>query len=141
MTLTDSPLSLSDFKSEVFMVDFEKTENSAIRTHFHNTIIKGCLFHCKQRLLRRFRKITGCADNLVDYVYPALLIMGRIVGQANNELMKSDLHAVYGLAFVPINDVCLGWNLLKPFLTQYRATATFISYFESNWLNFWEIFL
>ena len=49
--------------------------------------------------------------------------------------MKSDFHAVYGIAFVHIYDVCLGSNLLKPLLTQYRATATFISYFESNWLN------
>ena len=49
--------------------------------------------------------------------------------------MKSDLHAVYRLAFVPFDDVFLGWNLLKPLLTQYRSIATLISYFESNWLN------
>ena len=49
--------------------------------------------------------------------------------------MKSDLHADFGQTFVPVDDVCLGWNFLKPLLTQYRATATFISYFESNWLN------
>ena len=48
--------------------------------------------------------------------------------------MKSYLHADYGQAFVPVDDVCPGWNFLKPLLTQYRATATFISYFESNWL-------
>ena len=42
--------------------------------------------------------------------------------------MKFDLHADYGQSFVPVDDVRLGWNL-------YRATATFISYFESNWLN------
>ena len=49
--------------------------------------------------------------------------------------MKSYLHADYGQAFVPVDDVCTGWNFLEPFLTQYRATATFISYFESKWLN------
>ena len=77
----------SDFESEVFMVDFEKTEHSATIIHFHDAIIKGCLFHWKQCLLRRLRKLTGYADN---------------------ELMQSDLHAVYGLAFMPIDDVCLG---------------------------------
>ena len=49
--------------------------------------------------------------------------------------MKNDLHVVYGLAFVPIDDVVLGWNGLKPLLTQYSATASFITYFESNWLS------
>ena len=49
--------------------------------------------------------------------------------------MKSYLNADDGQAFVPVDDVCLGWNFLKPLLTQYIATATFISYFESNWLN------
>ena len=49
--------------------------------------------------------------------------------------MKFNLHADYGQVLVPDDDICLGWNFLKPLLTQYRATATFISYFESNWLN------
>jgi hypothetical protein len=49
--------------------------------------------------------------------------------------MRADLHAAYGLPFLPVDDVRLGWNLLKPSLTQYPATAAFISYFESNWLN------
>ena len=75
-------------------------EHSAIRIHYHNAIIKGCSFHWKQCLLRRFRKLTGYADN---------------------ELMKSDLHVVYGQAFVPIDDVCLGWNLVKPLLTHWLS--------------------
>jgi hypothetical protein len=29
--------------------------------------------------------------------------------------MKSDLHSVYGLAFVLVADVLVGWNGLKPF--------------------------
>ena len=49
--------------------------------------------------------------------------------------MKSDLHNVYGLAFVPVGDVLLGWNALKPLLAQYPATASFITYFEATWLN------
>ena len=48
--------------------------------------------------------------------------------------MRSDLHSVFGLTFVPVGDVLLGWNGLKPLLTQYPATATFITYFESTWL-------
>ena len=61
------------------MVDFEKSEQIAIRTHFPNAAIKGCLFHWKQCLLRRFRKISGYTDI---------------------EMVKASLHAVYGLAFV-----------------------------------------
>ena len=103
-----------DFDSAVFMVDFEKSEHSALLTQFPNAIIKGCLFHWKQCLLRRFRKLPG---------------------YAGNELMKSNLHAVYGLAFVPVDDVSVGWTCIKSLLTQYPATAAFITYFESTWLN------
>ena len=63
------------------MVDFENTEHSAIRSHFIDAFIRACLFHWKQCLLRRFRKIDGYSDN---------------------ELMRSDLHSVFGLAFVQV---------------------------------------
>ena len=102
------------FNSSMFMVDFEKSEHSGLRTHFPNAAIKGCLFHWKQCLLRKFRKLPGYLDN---------------------ELMKSALHAVYGLAFVPVDDVSIGWTFLKSTLAQYPATATFVTYFESTWLN------
>ena len=103
-----------DFNSNLFMADFEKAEHSAIKAHFPNALIKGCLFHWKQSLLRRFRKLPDYSDN---------------------EMMKACLNAVYGLAFVPVSDVDLGWNFLKPSLMQYPATASFITYFESTWLN------
>ena len=90
-----------DFDSAVFIVDFEKSEHSALRTQFPIVVIKGCLFHWKQFLLRRFRKLPGYADN---------------------ESMKSNLHAVYGLAFVPVDDVSIGWTCLKSLLIQYTAT-------------------
>ena len=48
-----------DFDSESFMVDFEKAEHSAIRSQFINALIKGCLFHWKQCLRRKFTKIAG----------------------------------------------------------------------------------
>ena len=49
--------------------------------------------------------------------------------------MKSNLQSVYGLAFVPVDDVSVGWTCIKSLLTQYPATAAFITYFESTWLN------
>ena len=49
--------------------------------------------------------------------------------------MKSNLHVVYELAFVPVDDVSIGWTSLKSLLIQYPATAAFITYFESTWLN------
>lgn len=50
-------------------------------------------------------------------------------------MLKSTLHAVYGLAFVPVTDVSFGWTCIKSLLTPYPATADFITYFESTWLN------
>ena len=96
------------------MVDFEKSEHIAIRTHLPNSVIKGCLFHLKQCLLRRFRRISGYTDN---------------------EMMKASLHAVYGLAFAPVQDVSVVWTCLKSYLNQYPETADFITYFQSTWLN------
>jgi hypothetical protein len=87
-----------DFDSESFMVDFEKAEHSAIRSQFIDALIKGCLFHWKQCLRRKFTKIAGYTDD---------------------EIMKADLHSVYGLAFVPVADVLVGWNGIKPLLAQY----------------------
>ena len=103
-----------DFNSEIFMVDFEKAEHSAIRSHFPNSEIRGCLFHFKQCLMRKFKNVAGYSEN---------------------ELMKSDLHSVYGIPFLPLNNVVTGWNAIKQILTQYPATATFITYFEANWMN------
>ena len=75
-----------DFDSDSFMVDFEKAEHSAIRSRFLDALIRlrGCLFHLKQCLPRKFKNITGYS---VD------------------ELLRSDLHNVYGLAFLPVCDV------------------------------------
>ena len=50
-------------------------------------------------------------------------------------MMKASLHAVYGLAFVPVPDVRVGWTCLKSYLNQYPETADFIPYFKSTWLN------
>ena len=49
--------------------------------------------------------------------------------------MKSNLHAVYGLTFVPVDDVSIAWTCLKSLLIQYPATAAFIAYFSSTWLK------
>ena len=44
-----------------------------------DAIIKGCLFHWKQCLNRKFKAVVGYVDN---------------------ELLRNDLHTVFGLAFV-----------------------------------------
>ena len=96
------------------MVDFETGEHSAVRSVFPTAVIKGCLFHFKQCLMRKFVKLPGYSDN---------------------ELMKSDLSAVYVLAFLPVHDVITGWNEIKAILqSQYPATLQFITYFESTWI-------
>ena len=104
-----------DFKPQTVMVDFETGEHSAIRAVFPTAVIKGCLFHFKQCIMRKYMKLPGYSEN---------------------ELMKSDLSAVYGLAFLPVHDVIIGWNLIKAILqAQYpAATAEFIRYFEANWI-------
>ena len=45
-----------EFGSATFMIDFEKSEHIAIRTHLPNSVIKGCLFNWKQHLCFRIHR-------------------------------------------------------------------------------------
>ena len=64
-----------DFDSDSFMVDFEKAEHSAIRSHFIDAIIKGCLFYWKQCLNRKFSAVVGYVDNELYTLIPRISII------------------------------------------------------------------
>ena len=49
--------------------------------------------------------------------------------------MKSNLHAVYGLAFVPVDYVSIGWTCIKDSVSSDSSVHHFITFFESTWLN------
>ena len=96
--------------------DFEKAEHSAASFVFPNCIIKGCLFHFNQAQSRKFQKIPG---------------------SNTDDILRVLLSSVYGLPFLPVNDVLQGWIELKTkmwILYPTPAISDYIRYFENTWL-------
>ena len=109
--------------------DFEKAEHSAASFVFPNCIIKGCLFHFNQAQSRKFLKIPG---------------------SNTDDILRVLLSSVYGLPFLPVNDVLQGWIELKTMmwiLYPTPAISDYIRYFENTWLfssaypvRMWNVF-
>ena len=105
------------FNPPNFMVDFETSEHSAIRSNYPNSTIHGCLFHLKQAFIRHFKA--------------ALPAYGA------NALLRSDFCSFFGLAFVPVADTETCWRLLKNYLLAaypFAYSTLVIDYLESTWL-------
>ena len=75
----------------------------------------GCLFHWKQAVRRNLMK-------LPDYL--------------SDPVLKLELETLFGLAFVPVDDVEDSWDYLKTNLSPSTAAAagTFLNYFENTWI-------
>ena len=74
--------------------DFELSFTKAVKKLFPNTQIFGCSFHLDQMMRRRVQK-HGSQSNL---------------SQAKNVNLRSDLHSLTALAFVPVADVSDNFN-------------------------------
>ena len=68
------------------------TDDPTPPQHFHNSTIRGCMFHFNPAQMRRFQKIP---DSTSDEVIQVLL------------------SSIYGLHFLPIGDVLDAWTELK----------------------------
>lgn len=98
------------------VLDFEKAEHNSFKAVYPRVDIQGCLFHFNQLQLRQFR------------VIPDFL---------NDQPLRQLLSSVYGLPFLPIDDVIIAWSELKAALFNLRPTAAiskYIAYFEKNWI-------
>ena len=84
--------SCPNFAPESVMLDFEIAERSAIKELFPGTELRGCFFHWKQCLIRKFKAVKG---------YP------------RDPTVRENLHCLFGLAFVPEPDVPGCWDMLK----------------------------
>ena len=60
-------------------MDIEIAEHQAVREQFPNAMLRGCLFHWKQFLIRRFQTVPS---------------------YRNNTTVKETLHSFFGLTFV-----------------------------------------
>ena len=98
---------------ETAVIDFEQAEHQAIKEDFHNARIQGCLFHRKQCLVRHFDKIP---------------IYRKDVSVCEN------LYSIFGLAFIPEDDVVASWAELKPLLSVNPSQLPVLGYVEPTWI-------
>ena len=101
---------------DTVLCDFEPAEHGAVKQNFPDAAIRGCLFHWKQAVRRHLVKITE---------YPS------------DPVLKLELETLFGLAFVPVDDVVTSWHHLKANLSTSTAVAAaeFLVYFEATWVH------
>ena len=103
------------FAPESVMLDFEIAERSAIKELFPGTKLRGCFFHWKQCLIRKFKVVKG---------YPRDLTV------------RENLHCLFGLAFVPEPDVPGCWDMLKQILwSKSTDFHPVLCYMETEWIK------
>eukprot|EP00116_Pleurobrachia_bachei_P004080 sb/3464342/ len=107
-------------------VDFETPMHNAVKELFPTTKLQGCLFHLFQAWRRHLCKIPGWASN----------------GQ-----LRTDIHVIFGLPFLPESEIIPAWNKIKSdLLLQHPSTQEFINYMDSTWMNtryetaLWSVF-
>ena len=103
------------------IADFEQAEHHAISATYPSTRIQGCLFHFKQCLVRRFQ---------------------RIPEYTTKPLVKERLHYLFGLAFIPEDDVISAWAVLKPLLLRdpillpiMDSVRPIFDYMDTTWMD------
>ena len=104
------------FNPVTTIVDFETAEHKAILSVFAHTTLRGCLFHFCQCQLKQFKGVPFITTD---------------------EVLRSLLYSVFGLPFLPLNDVVNAWTELKTRLWYLYPTpkiSEYIAYFERNWL-------
>lgn len=102
------------FACETAMLDFEKAEHSSINDVFPGTQLRGCFFHWKQCLIRKF---------------------GAVKGYPQDYSIREHLHSLFGLAFVPESDVPGCWQVMKQVLLAKSASfLDVVLYVETEWI-------
>lgn len=111
------------FKIEpaLFMTDFEDAMRTAIKNHWPNCKIGGCLFHFKQAVLRKCKSLPGM-----------------------KALLKKSFHArkikffLMSIPLLPENKIKEGYQSIQNYAKKWKLDAQFaglFSYFERQWLR------
>ena len=106
----------ADFCPDTVLTDFEMGLRNAVRNVWPGTTLRGCYFHFKQALWRRFAQ----SDLVPEYKVPGSPI-------------RTAFKLIGALPFVPVDDIDLAWRLLKP--TIPTDMAAFTTYFEHTWIG------
>jgi hypothetical protein len=106
-------------KPKLNISDFEKALINSSRNVFVDCDSKGCLFHLSQSIWKRIGNL------------------GLIKDYNSNLKFKILVKKLLLLAFVPIDDVIISFNLIKKEFETLKISnlAIFLEYFESNYLK------
>ena len=107
---------IADLQPGSVLMDYEDALRRAVVSIWPSTSIRGCYFHFKQALWRRFQQ----SDLVPEYEVPGSDV-------------RTAFRLVGALPFVPLDDLDLAWRLLKPTLPT--DMTEFASYFEHTWMG------
>lgn len=103
-----------------FMTDFEDGMRLAIRTHWPDVLIRGCIFHFKRAINRK------------------CISLGLTTLMRDNDEAKKIRAMLGNLALLPASQILEGYASVRSFATQNgldRRLAGLFAYFESYWLK------
>lgn len=103
---------------KTFMMDFEQAPRKAILDLYPNCEVSGCLFHYKQAIRKRAKRISGFFDAL------------------NGDLKANKLyHKFLVLPHLPADKIIEAFTIIKTECQQFGELFTeFLKYFESQWV-------
>ena len=104
------------FHPDTVLCDYERALQNAVLSAWPSTTIRGCYFHFKQCLWRRFAQ----SDLVPEY---------QVLG---SQIRKS-FQMIGALPFLPLDDMNRAWRLLKPTLPS--DMDTFTKYVEDTWIG------
>ena len=100
---------------EGFLSDFETTITGAVEKLFPTSWMQGCNFHLDQALLKH---------------------MKRVPGFSTNKDLQGELYVIFGLAFLPADEVAEAWSdLSHNFLFTFPESKDFCDHVESTWID------
>ena len=100
---------------EGFLSDFETAITGAVEELFPTSWMQGCNFHLDQALLKH---------------------MKRVPGFGTNKDLQGELYVIFGLAFLPADEVAEAWSdLSHHFLSTFPESKDFCDYVESTWID------
>lgn len=97
------------------IVDFEVSKHNAIRSMFGNVEVKGCFYHLTQSTWRKVQS-------------EGLAAMYR-----DSDEVKQFIGMIDGLAFLPVNNVPRGMNVLKE--TAPESLEPILDYFDNTYVS------
>ena len=108
---------LPDTFPEIMLLDFENAAQNAFRLAYPNALVKGCLFHLSQSVVRKVGEL------------------GLKVQFESNPDFNMAVKSLLALSFVPVDDVLLQFHELADSFPDLERADELIAYFEVTYIQ------